>query len=294
MRPTAFLPLVLLAGCVANPVAERPKPMPVRGHVDGMEHPEHAWIELYRMTDRGVAVRMHGAEVRPLTDGSFATTPLRPARYLFALRAPDRPVSTITVPVPPAPPARLVARDPLGAASIQLRHDVPGVEELTVLLSTTEDDAPVTDRRRVAVRTGVTSLVRGLGPGRWRLDVVGTGATTEIDVPDTAETLTFTVSPPQVGSAAEMMGRVFRADGAPAEGVAVTLHPLDEGTRQAASWGRYALTDSDGGYRLAGLTAGPARLRVESRDAVHRRLPRPEVVTIPPSGVVRRSFVIEP
>jgi hypothetical protein len=286
--------LVLAVGCVHGGASRQPQAQRLHGTVEGLPHPEHARIELYRLTGSGIVERLHGAEVTPATDGSFRTSPLLPARYLLALRADDRPVSVVTLPVPPAPAARLSAREPLGSASLEVRHDLPGVEEIELLLSQIESGVPVVDRRSARVRAGVTSLVRGLSPGKWYLDVVGAGATTELEVPDSGERLTLTISPPAVGTGAQMMGRVFREDGRPASGIAVTVRGIPEGSAEPAAWGRAAVTDSDGGYRLAGLPEGRALLRLECRDAVHARLPHPSIVTIPPSGVVRRSFVVGP
>ncbi len=292
--PRLALLVPLLAGCISNPTAPPPAAMRLRGEVVGLERPATARIDVYRMGDRGIAERLHGADVTPAADGSFTTSVLLPGRYLLALRAGDRPVSTITLPVPPAPYARLVARDPPGRASLELRHDLPGVKSISLLLTQPEEGVPVTDRRTVAVRAGVTSLVRGLTPGVWRLDVVGAGATTEIIVPDAEQTLLLTVSPPAVGTGAQLMGRVLREDGSRAVGLVVSVRAIAEGATDPADWGRYARTDSDGGYRLAGLTPGRALLRVECRDALYSRLPPPEIVTIPPSGVLRRSFVVGP
>ena len=294
MTSRPLVPLILLTACVGGPAPVPSEAQRLRGVVEGLERPDHARVEVFRTTDAGIVERLHGAAVTPGADGTFATSPLLPGRYLLALRAGDRPVSVITLPVPPAPHARLVARRALGNASLELRHELPDVEELAVALTHTERGVPVTDRRAVAVRAGVTSLVRGLTPGRWQLDLVTGGATTELSVPEGAGTLTYTVSPPAVGAGAQMVGRVLREDGQPARSVAVTVRGFPEGAETPAEWGRYALTDSDGGYRLAGLSAGRALLRIECRDAVHRRVPRPEIITIPPSGVMRRSFVVGP
>ena len=288
----AALP-VLATGCVSNPTVPQPRPMTLSGTVTGLAHPEAARVDLYRMTEKGVPRRMHGAGVVPAADGSFETTALLPAKYLLALRAEGRPVSVVSVPVPPSPAARLVARDPIGHVGLELRHDVPGVETLRVLLSSVEAGLPVTDRREVEIRAGRATLVPALTPGAWQLDVLGTGATTSVQIPDAGPTQVLMVSPPAVGTAGVLMGRVIRVTGEPAVGVAVSAHSVSAGSTSTAAWGRFAVTDSDGGYRLEGLTAGANLLRVTCRDGVHHRLPAPAMVTIPPSGVVRRSFVVE-
>lgn len=290
----ALVPALLLSACVAPTELEPTGPLAVRGVVRGLERPQHAEVAVYRVTAGGVVRRLVGADVHVDTHGRFETEPLNPDHYLFALRSPGRPVSVVRVPVPPAPPVTLVARDPVGPAKLELRRGPDAPAEMRVLLSRVEEGVPVVDRRPVTISGDAVSLVEGLTPGRWRVDVLGTGATTEIDVPDAAKTLELTVRAPPIGVGVQMKGRVLRQDGEPAAGLAVTVRPLNDDGTAALSWGRYAVTDSDGGYHLVAVPAGRALLRIESRDAVFRRLPSPEMVTIPPSGEIDRSFVVLP
>jgi len=283
---------VLLAGCVTSPpsaAAQR-----IRGTVVGLDRPEEAHVELFRLTSNGVAQRLHGAEAVPGSDGRFSTSLLLPGRYVLALRAPGRPPSVVTLPVPPAPEVRLVARVADPAASLELRHDVAGAAMLEVVLTRVEDGLPVPDRRRLPVPAGAPLRIDGLTPGRWSLDLVGLGVTTEVDVGAEGSLAAVVLDPPTVGSGAPMIGRVLREDGSPARGVAVTVRSYPEGTLAPSAWGRSTLTDSDGGYRLVGLPSGRVLVRVECREAVQTRLPKPAVMSIPPSGVVRRSFVVGP
>jgi len=292
-----------LSACVGPTPQKATGPLSVRGSVRGLEYPQHARIAIYRVSPFGVVERLHGADVTADADGRFETEPLNPDQYLFAMRAPGHPVSIVRVPVPPAPPTTLVARPPLGLAKLELTRGAETRGPLSLLLSRVDAGVPVVDRRPVSI-AAATSLVEGLTPGRWTLDVLGTGATTEIDVPAGARRLVLTLDAPITPNGVEMKGRVLRSDGEPALGLAVTVRPLtvrpltvrplSEGGSMAGAWGRYALTNSDGGYHLVGIPPGPALLRVESRDAVFRRLPRAEVVTIPPSGRVDHSFVVDP
>jgi len=284
--------LLLLGACVGPKPQEAAGPLSVRGTVRGLERPQHARIAIYRVTPYGVVSRLHGADVQVDADGRFESEILTPDLYLFAMRAPGHPVSLVRVPVPPAPPVTLVAREPLGPASLEVRRAPGSRGPLSLLLSRVDEGVPVVDRRPVTV-SDATSLVEGLTPGRWRVDVLGTGATTEIEVPRAAKRLKLTLTAPDLDTGAEMKGRVLRADGGPARGLAVTVRPLSPDGSVAQAWGRYAVTNSDGGYHLVGIPAGRALLRVESRDAVFRRLPDAEIVTIPPSGQVDRSFVVE-
>lgn len=282
----------LLAGCVTNPPPEAAQR--IRGTVVGLDRPEDAQVEVFRLVSSGVAQRLHGAEAVPGSDGRFSTSLLLPGRYVLALRAPGRPPSLVTLPVPPAPEARLVARRADPAASLEVHHDVPGVATLDVILTRVEDGLPVPDRRRLQVSAGAPERIDGLTPGRWSVDLVGLGATTEVEVGTDGALRTVALDPPAVGLGAPMIGRVLREDGSPARGVAVTVRSYPEGTVAPATWGRSTLTDSDGGYRLVGLPTGRVLVRVECRDTVHTRLPKPAVMSIPPSGVVRRSFIVGP
>jgi len=294
--PILLLSIASLLGACAGPTPQQATgPLSVRGTIRGLEHPETARIAIYRVTPFGVVERLPGADADVDADGRFESEMLNPDLYIFALRAPGHPVSIVRVPIPPAPPVTLVARKALGLgpASLEIRR-APGSEgPLRLLLSRVEEGVPVVDRRPVTVTDSV-SLIDGLTPGRWSVDVLGTGATTEIEIPKTAKLLTLTLRAPQLNAGAEMKGRVLRNDGEPASGLAVTVRMLAPDGSATESWGRYALTNSDGGYHLIGLPAGRALLRVESRDAVYWRLPGAEVVTIPPSGRLDRSFVVDP
>ncbi len=287
----ALLAALLLPACV-GPFAG-PRTATVAGHVRRLPDPATARIELYRWDD-GVPVRLPGADVTPRPDGSFRTERLAPARYLLALRVADRPVSVVEALVPPGPAVDLVARDVVGRATLEI-DALPGATgEQRLLLTRPEEGVPLVDRREVVVRRDATSRVRGLVPGRWRLDVVGTGATCEIDVPARETTIVLASAPPPLGSGCDVHGRVLRTDGSPAPGVAVTFRPLAADESSAVAWGRYALTDFDGGYHVVGVPAGPVLVRLESRDAAVPHLPVPERLTIPPSGSLVRSFVVGP
>jgi hypothetical protein len=290
---SGIVSLLALAACV-GPTPQKPTgPLSVRGAVRGLDFPQHARIAVYRVTEGGVVERMQRADIEVDSDGRFQSEPLNPDRYLFAMRSPGRPPSIMRVRVPPAPPMTLVARAPLGQARLEIRRNADATAPVSVLLSRVDEGLPVVDRRSATVGDAV-SLIEGLTPGRWRLDVLGTGSTTEIEVPEAPKHITLTLANPPIGVGAEMKGRVMRTDGSPAAGLAVTVRPLAEDGSAALAWGRFALTNSDGGYHLVALPPGPALLRIESRDAVFRRVPAPEIVTIPPSGGVDRSFVVAP
>ncbi len=285
--------LLLLGACAGPKPLKVTGPLAVSGTVTGLKRPQHARIAIYRVSLDGVVERMHGADANADDEGRFESEPLNPASYIFALRAPGRPVSIVRVPVPPALPITLVARPPLGPARLMVSLADPSSGPRNLLLSRVEEGVPVVDRRAITVADPI-SIVEGLSVGRWRLDVLGTGATTEIEIPAGARRLTLDLVVPEIGVGPEMKGNVIRADGGSAQGLAVTVRPLAADGTIAQAWGRYALTDSDGGYHLIGLPPGRALIRLESRDAVFRRLPSPEIVVIPPSGRMDRSFVVYP
>ncbi len=291
-------PLALLcafASC-ATPW-NRPALTFVRGEVHGLERPEHARVDAYRLVPGRAPERVPGVEATPDRDGRFRMSVLVAGRYLLALRAPGRPVSTTEVAPVRNAAVVLRARPPVGTASFEVRADRDGLlSPVGIVVSRADGATRVVDRREAVVRSDVASRVAGLSPGRWRLDLVGRADTTEVEIPDEEAVMVLRLgaATPAPDGTASLSGRVVYLDGSPAAGFAVTVRPLVNRDASASAWGRYGMTDSDGGYYIARLPAGRALLRVECREGVVRALPLPEGVTIPPSGVMNRSFVIGP
>ena len=299
----AFVALVV-TGCgglpltgAARPDAERAAAL--HGTVRGLARPEAARVALYRQEAPDLALRMPSADAAVDVAGRVRTAVLAAGRYVPALRAPGHPVSIVRTVVPPAPAVTIHARPAAGAALLEIRRGAGAAGASSVVLSREEEGLPVVERHVAALPAEESGAVEiaGLLPGRWRVDVVGTGWTTEVDVP-AAGAVTLLLDPPPLPplGTVEVRGHVLRVDGAPAPDVAVTLRAMVEdtatGVPSASAWGRYALTDSDGGYHVVGVPAGRTLRRLECRDAIYPGVPTPEAVAIPPSGEERRSFVL--
>ncbi len=295
---------LLTAACTSPPTPSESQVLPIQGRVEGLDATiTDAAIEVSRI-ERGVAYPVVGLQTTLRPNGSFTTELVAPGRYIVALRIPDRPPSEVAVRVPPAPPVTLRLAPPLGELSLEVRpsasiasassHSVPPRTELECVLTRAVSPGRVPDRRTLRLSGAAPAAFGGLTPGSWRLDVPAWGATTDLFLAETAQPSVFSVplELAELGTA-EVFGRVIRLDGSPVRGVAVTARPPSSSDQELPSWGRYALTDSDGEYRIHGIPAGPTMLSVENRHAVFARLPDPVEITISPSGSAYRGFVID-
>ena len=290
------LVVVLAAGGCASRLAA-PEVGRNRGRIEPASAlPAHPRVQIYRVDADGIAARMHEAEAPLDARARFETGPLAPGPYVLALRSATLPLSLTSLRV--EGPTTAVLRPVTDTAPLlQLRIEPPrdSAGPIEVRLTHEATTEVVVDRREATIQPGGFVTLRGLRPGRWRVDLPRLGWTTEIILVAGAGARDFVLDPPPLPESAAVVTGVItdlRAD--PAPGLAVTIRPLAPDTGDAQAWGRLATSDRDGAYRVVGVAPGPSHLRVERRERLHRRIPAPRAVTIPPSGEVRLGFVVEP
>jgi hypothetical protein len=285
----------LLAGC-RSPGFGTPRPQRVEGRVEGAtDLPADAHVAVYRMDEHGLPVPLAGERPVPDARGAFATSLMAPGRYVLALRSVALAPSLTTVSVPPASPATLRAHSTQRGLelSLALAGEAPAALEVRLTEARTLADVP--DRRECVLAPGEARTVRYLAPGLWRLDLPALGATADVALwRDDAESRRLELTAPAATVGSEVFGVVIRLDGSPAPGVAVTVRPMRDDGGAAEPWGRYALTDAAGHFRVAGVRAGEALVRVETRDVPYALLPPPRRVRIPPSGTLEMGFLVRP
>lgn len=295
MRRTAVLAAaaVLLAACAASSSWSRPSPGRLRGKIEGVRNPSAAArVQVYGLDEDGLVTRAPHESVPVDADGRFATRPLSPGRYRIIYRDPAAPPSVTTVRVPVESP--VVMHRVTGSDLVELRALTAASQPLDCRLTSEARVEGVADVREFRCSPEREAVVRGLRPGRWRIDVLGVGATTEIDLPAGSSAREVTIDPPPVGEGGSVIGQVRRLDGRGAGSFFVTARPLDPSRAAAERWGRFAETDGEGAYRIVGIPPGEALVRVECREVLARILPAARRVTIPPSGALVQGFLVEP
>lgn len=301
---SALAAVVCAAGCgtAAAGRGDVPGPSRIVGRVLADRIPPDATIQVYRDAD-GPAVPVAGATARPDELGRFETPSLVPGRYVVVLRTRENPPSTTTAVVP-------------GRTDVEMRLASAGAgSTVTVVAPPTPASAPATatpvvrtcrfvpaeprtgvpDRREVVLLPGQEARLAGLAPGLWHVDVMPDGATADFVVPSGEEVPRFLIDPPEFpGKGATLEGAVFRLRGEPAFGAAVTARAAASDGTVIQPWGRFALVDADGNYRIERLPPGTVYVRAESREASFWTAPGAELIRISPSTKNERAYVIEP
>lgn len=280
------------AGCASADV--EPASGRITGRLRADPVPADATAEVYRDEGDGPATPVAGTAVRLDELGRFTTGSLRPGRYLVVVRTREAPPATASAVVPSRIDVdlRLAAPGAGSTVTVESPATAPGVRTLRLVPAVPSGAVP--DRRDVVLLPGQQVRVAGLAPGLWHVDVLPEGATADFQVPKGEAVLRFVIDPPDAparGVAVE--GTVTRTDGGPAFGAAVTARATAADGVTVEPWGRVALVDRDGHFRVDRLPEGTAYVRVESRDAVFRFLSAPELVPISPPAATGRNFVIE-
>ncbi len=294
--PAACAALLALAACTApRSVASEQAPGTIAGRLEGASSlSPGSRVEVYCEGPGSTAVPLPFADAKLDTLGRFRTGPLPPGRYVLVWRGDEAPPSITATRVPAPGPAEM---QPIVASGlVQLRIDLPAAAREPVRCRLTEAAPPerVPDRRDVLVEPRSPRFVRGLRPGRWRIDLPTVGASTEIDLPAGVSQRQVSLDFPPIAPGAELDGRVTLLDGSPCGPVAVTARRVSEPGSGGEAWARFAMTDAEGRYRILGLPPGPCMVRVEDREVLYQILPAGRIVEIPPSGKVDLGFVVEP
>jgi hypothetical protein len=293
MRPLPLLVVVAaLAACRSVPPMDDASTA-IRGQIVGAESiPREAAVQVYRIDAAGLPSPEPFESVHPDRLGRFKTRALLPGRYRLAYRSGDAPPSLASARVPGETP--IVMRPLVLPGLVGLRVAAASSEPTLCRLTEAKALDGVPDVREFRCSSRETTFVRGMRPGLWRVDLPELGATTEIDLPVGDAFRELVVDPPPIAAGATLVGEVRRIDGAPSPWVVVSARSLAGPGVAAARWGRYAVTDRAGHYRVIGIPPGEALVRVECREAPIRILPSPQAVAIPPTGTVQLGFVAEP
>jgi hypothetical protein len=288
--------VLAVAGCATAPLVD--DPTRIRGRIDGtVGIPKEALVEVYRVGMKG-AVQVEPLEyVRPDRLGRFHSRVLAPGQYVTVYRPPDLPPSIAHARVPSHDTVAL--RPAVTAGLVQLRITPgPGITAVTRCRLTQADPPEAVPDRRVFALAPLGIIgpvyVRGLQPGRWRLDLIDTAQTTEIVLPATDEVRELAVDPPPLSPGAFLTGEVRLTDAGPATGLVVTVRGLGGTEWIADAWGRYCVVPPSGHYEIHGIPPGRSLVRVESRETVYRGLPSPQQVSISPSGRLELGFIVRP
>ena len=282
-----------LAACRTAPRIDDPSPGIVRGRIEGVQNLDPAArVQVYGVDGEGLVTRDPFETVTPDRLGRFATRVLSPGRYRLVYRNPDAPPSVTSVRVPIDTEA--VLRPVVEAGLTELRATTATDEERVCRLTSEKPRDGIVDVREFRCSSKAPAVIRGLRSGRWRLDLPELGATTEIELPFATGQREMVIDPPAVAAGATLSGEVRRLDAAGGAWLVVAVRPLDGLGETAGRWGRYAVTDLKGQYRVVGIAPGTSLVRVECREVPVRILPAPHVVGIPPSGVLELSFIVEP
>lgn len=296
MRQFAAACLVALAlcGCRSPGTLDGPRVGAIHGRIAGVEGPPPgARVQIYRLDADGRPTPDPFATVDPLRDGRFETGVLSPGRYRFVYRRPAGPPSVVTVRVPTNEPVVIRPLAEAGLVELQVTTTARG-QSLRCRLTEARPVDDVPDIREFTFASDGIASVPSVRPGRWWLDLPDLGATTEVEVQGGLGLVALSVDAPPADAGGVATGVVRQIDGAAGAWLVVSARPLTESGESAARWGRYAITDRSGRYRIVGIPPGPALLRVECRESPARILPAAQVVTIPPSGTVEMGFVVEP
>ncbi len=290
----ACLVALALAGCRSPGALDGPRVGAVQGRIAGVEGPPPAArVQIYRLDADGRPTPDLFETVTPGADGRFTTEPLSPGRYRFVYRRPSGPPSITTVRVPTDEP--VVMRPLAETGLVELQVTTPSVAgTLRCRLTEARPKDGIPDVREFTCAAGANASVRGVRPGRWWLDLPELGATTEVDVESGLGLRALAIDPPPGDSGGTASGVVRQIDGAAGAWLVVSARPLDSSGESAIRWGRYAITDRSGRYRIVGIPPGTALLRIECRESPARILPAAQIVIIPPSGTVELGFVVEP
>ena len=290
------LVLVLVAGlaaCRSVPQIDDPSPGLVSGRIEGVQNIDPASrVQVYGVDGDGLVTREPFETVTPDRLGRFVTRVLSPGRYRFVYRNPDAPPSVTSVRIPIDTP--VVLRPVVESGLTELRAASASAEARVCRLTAEKARDGIVEVREFRCSSQEPALLRGLRPGRWRLDLPEIGATTEIDLPFASAQREMVIDPPEVEAGATLSGEVRRIDGAGGAWLIVAVRPMDGLGETAGRWGRYAVTDLKGQYRVVGIAPGTALVRVECREVPVRILPVPHVLGIPPSGTLEMSFIVEP
>jgi hypothetical protein len=290
--PVCVAALIAVAGC-AGGRGELASPGRVRGRVEAAQRlPQGAYVEVLRIDGNGVAIPDPFERVTPDALGRFSTNVLSPGRYRLVLRRPDAPPSAVTVHVPTGELA--VLRSPIAVDGVTLSVKSKEHEPVRCVLTEVSPGDGLADVREFECTDRLPATVRGLRPGRFYLDLPERGLTTELDVPAGVPQRDLVLDPPPAGGIGGVAGQVRRTGGDAAAWLVVAARPLGDDGAPAERWGRYATTDRTGSFSLAGIPAGRALVRVETRAWPAGVLPAPRAVAIPPSGMIELGFEVGP
>jgi hypothetical protein len=298
--PLLVVPLVVAAAlalpcCRTRPAVSDPATGAVSGTIEGAQSfPGDARVQVYRIDESGIPVPDPFESVRVDRLGKFTTRVLTPGRYRLVYRSLEAPPSTAAAKVPPD--FRVTLRPLVAAGLAQLRVTAarPDAEPARCRLTEAEPGGDLPDVREFRCAPGAPVLLRGLRPGRWYLDLPDVGATTEIVLPRRDPLRELELDPPAIAATASLTGQVLRISGTGAPWAVVSARPLTASGEAGAAWGRYAVTDRAGMFRIVGIPPGPALVRVECREVRYVLLPAAQVVAIPPSERASIGFVVEP
>ena len=286
----AFLGTV---GCASSDVGAASGRITGRLRADRI--PPDATAEVDLDEGDGPATPVVGVAVRVDDLGRFTTGSLRPGRYLVVVRTREAPPSTASAVIPGRADVDIRLGTPASGTTVTLESPATVTGVRTLRLVPAAPRGPVPDRREVVLLPGQQSRVAGLAPGLWHVDVMPDGATADFEVPAGEGVPRFVIDPPDFpGVGVALEGTVVRKGGGPAFGAAVTVRAtLADGTT-VEPWGRVALVDRNGRFRVDRLAPGTAYVRVESRDAAFRILPAPQLIGISPPAETGRAFTVEP
>lgn len=296
MKPSRLLPVVvaaLLAACAV--FRGTPGPARITGRVFADRLPADSRIEVYRNDGEGPAVPVVGNVARPDDTGRFATAPVTPGRYVLVLRTREAPPSTATAVVPDRTEVEIRLASPGGGSTVVLESPASAPSARTVRILPDETRGELPDRREVVLLPGQEARIAGLAPGLWHFDVLPDGATADFVVPSGEAVHRFVIDPPEFPATGGVLeGAVQAPRDRSAFGTAVTARVCGADGFDIRPWGRLALVERDGRFRLDRLPTGPAFVRVERREATFTWLPTPELIVISPSEPVWRGYRVEP
>jgi hypothetical protein len=290
----ACLVALALAGCRSPGPLDGPRVGAIHGRIAGVEGPPPAArVQIYRLDEGGRPTPDPFESVLPDADGRFTTGALSPGRYRIVYRRPGGPPSITTIRVPTTEPVVLRPLVEEGLVALSVRTPAQG-QQLRCRLTEARPEDGIPDIREFTCAGDSIVPVVGVRPGRWWLDLPDLGATTEVVVERGVAVRDLTIDVPPAESGGVATGVVRQIDGAAGAWLVVSARPLDESGETAIRWGRYAITDRSGRYRIVGIPPGPTLLRIECRESPARILPAAQIVVIPPSGTVEMGFVVEP